>query len=172
MCRAADEPLAPLIACRDISDAAARLACYDRETAALVNAAARPASLAAAPAATAPASGAATPASAAPAPVGAPPLSSVQKFGLTDSAIAANEVSAGLRAAKESKIEARIAGLAMGGNGRVSFTLDNSQVWRQLESDGDLLARLGDTVTISRGLLNSYWLQLKNGRGCKVTRLP
>ena len=51
------------------------------------------------------------------------------------------------------------------------FTLENSQMWRQLESDGDMLAKLGDVATISRGLLGSYWLQLKNGRGCKVTRM-
>jgi hypothetical protein len=60
--------------------------------------------------------------------------------------------------------------LALTGEGRTLFTLDNTQVWRQLESDGDMLAKLGDSATISRGLLGSYWLQLKNGRGCKVTR--
>jgi hypothetical protein len=53
----------------------------------------------------------------------------------------------------------------------VVFTLDNDQVWRQLAAEGDLLAKEGDAVTVSRGLLGSYWLQLKSGRGCKVTRL-
>ena len=51
------------------------------------------------------------------------------------------------------------------------FTLDNDQVWRQLNAEGDLLAKPGDVVTVSRGFLGSFWLQLANGRGCKVTRL-
>jgi hypothetical protein len=69
------------------------------------------------------------------------------------------------------KVESRVIGLSLTGNGRTVFTLENSQVWRQLESDGDMLTKLGDVATISRGLLGSYWLQLKNGRGCKVTRI-
>jgi hypothetical protein len=44
-------------------------------------------------------------------------------------------------------------------------------MWRQVESDGDMLAKLSDVATISHGLLGSYWLQLKSGRGCKVTRI-
>lgn len=78
---------------------------------------------------------------------------------------------AGARPQKLTKTEAHVVGLALTGNGRTLFTLDNTQVWRQLESDGDMLAKLGDEATISRGLLGSYWLQLKNGRGCKVTRV-
>jgi hypothetical protein len=165
----AAEPLAGLLACRSLSDAAARLACFDRETAALANAPA--AANVAPPAATASAS---APTAAAPAPAparSAPVLDAQQSFGLNGSAIAANEEASGARPPKVSKIEARIVALALTGNGRTLFTLDNTQVWQQLESNGDVLARLGDTATLSRGLLGSYWLQLKNGRGCKVTRV-
>jgi hypothetical protein len=152
-CVAAD-PLAPVLACRSISDSAARLACFDRETAALASVPA--ASLAAAP----------------PAPEHPPPaLDAQQSFGLSGSAIAANEEAAGARPAKVAKIESRIVGLSLTGNGRTVFTLENSQMWRQVESDGDMLAKLSDVATISRGLLGSYWLQLKSGRGCKVTRI-
>ena len=101
----------------------------------------------------------------------APPLDAQQSFGLSGSAIAAHEEAAGARPAKVAKIEARVVGLSLTGNGRTVFTFDNSQMWRQIESDGDMLARLGDSATISRGLLGSYWLQLKSGRGCKVTRI-
>lgn len=169
----AAEPLAGVLACRAITDSAARLACFDRETAALASAPAL--SSAAAPAApaaaatpennAAPAIASATPRSA------APVLDAQQSFGLSGSAIAANEEAVGARPAKLAKIEGRIIALALAGNGRTLFTLDNTQVWRQLESDGDMLAKLGDSASISRGLLGSYWLQLKNGRGCKVTRL-
>jgi hypothetical protein len=169
-CWAAD-PLANLLACREVTDAAARLACFDRETAALARApalAATPVTGPAAPA-TNPVVPVTTPAT--PTPVAAP-LTPEQKFGLSSTAIAAKEESAGTQAPKESKLQGRITALALAGDGRTVFTLDNSQVWRQLEADGtDVMARLGDPVTISRGLLGSYWLQLKTGRGCKVTRL-
>jgi len=181
----AAEPLAGILACRALTDAAARLVCFDRETAALASGSA--AALTAAPATAAPLT--AVPATAAPATAvppaaaqataatsaaarahPAPVLDAQQSFGLSGSAIAANEEASGARPPKVSKIESRVVALALTGNGRTLFTLDNKQVWRQLESEGDMLAKLGDTATISRGLLGSYWLQLKNGRGCKVTR--
>ena len=101
----------------------------------------------------------------------APVLDAQQSFGLSGSAIAAHEEAAGTRPQKLAKLEARVIALALAGNGRTVFTLDNTQVWQQIESSGDMLAKLGDSATISRGLLGSYWLQLKNGRGCKVSRV-
>jgi len=161
-CLAAD-PLAGLLTCRNLTDAGARLACFDRETAALARAPAA-APLASAPITAAAASSAATPVSGA--------MTPEQKFGLSSGAIAAKEEAVGTRTPKDAKLQARITALALAGDGRTLFTLDNSQVWRQLEADGtDVMAKLGDTATISRGMLGSYWLQLKTGRGCKVTRL-
>jgi hypothetical protein len=183
----AAEPLAGLLACRSITASAARLACFDRESAALASAPAEslaaaapasppstapPASPAAAAASSAPPS--AVPAaaqSAAPPVPAAPVLDAQQSFGLSGSAIAEKEEAKGARPAKLAKLESRVVGLSLTGNGRTVFTLENSQMWRQLESDGDMLAKLGDVATVSRGLLGSYWLQLKNGRGCKVTRI-
>ena len=143
----AAEPLAGLLACRSISDSAARLACFDRETAALASA--PPAALAAAPnvpaaapgAATAATAAAAAPATAAPAPA-AQPLDAQQSFGLSGSAIASHEEAAGTRPQKLAKLEARVVALALAGNGRTVFTLDNTQVWQQIESSGDMLAKL------------------------------
>lgn len=167
-CSAA-EPLDQLLACRGIADATARLVCFDRETAALASGKAPvPASRDAAAAlstATAP-----TPKAAATEHM-APPLDAQQSFGLNTTALAANEEAAGARPPKVSKIEGHVSALALAGNGQTVFTLDNSQVWRQTEAGGEMLAKLGDAVTISRGLLGSYWLQIKSGRGCKVTRL-
>jgi len=40
-----------------------------------------------------------------------------------------------------------------------------------LANGDDLLARPGDTVTISRAALGSYWLKTASGRGCKVSRV-
>jgi hypothetical protein len=145
---AAAESIVGLLACRALTDPGARLECFDRETAALASAPV--ASSAAAPP--------------------APALDAQQAFGVSGSAIAATEAAAA-RAPKASKIDARVVALALTGNGRTLFTLDNTQVWRQIESERDMLAMLGDAVTISRGAFGSYWLQLKSGRGCKVTRV-
>jgi hypothetical protein len=136
----ASEPVARLLACRELADAAARLACFDREAAA--------------------ASG-----------LQVPPLDPQKQFGLPERAVAAKEVAAGARDTLAAKIEARIERLIPGADGRLVFTLDNAQVWRQIEAEGDLLAKEGDAVTISRGMLGSYWLQLNSKRGCKVTRV-
>jgi hypothetical protein len=98
-------------------------------------------------------------------------LNAQQQFGLPEHALVAKEVAAGTRAADVSKVESRVRLLARAPDQRMVFTLENGQVWRQLLIDGDLLAKQGDSVTISRGVFHSYWLQLPSGRGCKVTRL-
>jgi hypothetical protein len=187
--RAAD-PLAGLLACRGLKDPTARLACFDREAAALSSAptaggaaaplAATPAraplaagSVAAPPAVAAPAT---APAAAAPPAVAAPSapapvLTPEQQFGLPERKVVEKEVAAGTRSADASKIEAHLARIAVGADGRAVFTLDNDQVWRQLQPEGDLMAKGGDAVTISRGLLGSYWLALSSKRGCKVNRV-
>ncbi len=178
LCLASDAP-AGLLACRSISDAAGRLACFDREAAAL--APTPTASGAASPipppssapaastsvAATPPASAAVDSTAVRPAPV----LDPQQQFGLPERAVAAKEVAAGTRSADATKVEAHLVGILPAVDGRAVFTLDNGQVWRQLSAEGDLLAKQGDAVTISRGALGSYWLALKSKRGCKVTRL-
>jgi hypothetical protein len=179
-CEAADSS-AKLLACRGIDDAAARLACFDREAAALA-----PAPVAHAPSTAAPSPAAASPpaAPAAPpvvaavarapaaAPVAvAPAPDAAQQFGLPERTVAAQEVAAGTRPAEVRKIEAHVTKFAPGPDGRLVFTLDNDQVWRQLLSEGDLLMNPGDVVAISRGFLGSYWLQTASGRGCKVTRV-
>jgi hypothetical protein len=175
-CPASEAP-AGLLACRNISDAAARLACFDREAAALApaptaNATASPAAppVSSAPAPAARPDATAAPAAAAPARA-APVLDPQQQFGLPERAVVAKEVAAGTRAADATKIEAHLSAVASRADRHTVFTLDNGQIWQDLLLEGGLLAKPGDEVTISRGLLGSYWLQLKSGRGCKVTRL-
>jgi hypothetical protein len=148
-CSAA-EPLAGLMACRGLADAVSRLACFDREAAALALV-----------------SPVAPAAQAAPVPM----LDPQQKFGLSQSAIAAREAKAGSPSTEPSTIRAKLVQVAAGADGRLVFTLDNDQVWRQLGVEGELLARQGAGVTISRGVFGSYWFELDSGRGCKVTRL-
>jgi hypothetical protein len=194
----AADPLAPLLACRALGDAEARLACFDRESAALAAAPGERAATQAAtpPAAKAPAAVASTPSQAAPpaaaaatatptaatpgaaAPAAATraattPTSSADvtaNFGLAPGVITAKEEAAGTRPREPDRIEAHITSIAMT-SGRATFSLDNGQLWRELLSEGDLRAKPGDVVTISRGALHSYWLQVKSGGGSKVSRI-
>ena len=94
-----------------------------------------------------------------------------QQFGLPEREVAKQEVAAGARAADVNKIQARVVGLSLAGDGSTVVTLDNDQVWRQLSSDTDLFLKLGDTVTVSRAFLGSYWLATPTKRGSKVTRV-
>jgi hypothetical protein len=178
-CRA-EGTLSSLLACRDVADAGARLACFDRESAAMASpgaaAVAATAPAAAAPAAAAPA--AAAPAAAAPAAAAAaavtppgPVLDPKQQFGLPEREVARQQVAAGARAPDVAKVQARVVGLALTGDGRTVVSLDNDQVWRQLAADADLFLKLGDTVTISRAFLGSFWLATPTKRGSKVTRV-
>ncbi len=94
-------------------------------------------------------------------------------FGLQHAAIVQREAAAaGLRVKEASNITARIVRIGQGSNGRAVFDLDNGQVWEQLVADGtDLYTKPGDSVRISRGWLDSYWLEAPSHHGCKVTRL-
>lgn len=164
----ASDTLAPLLACRALNDSKARLACFDRESAYL---AAPPAAPATAAASSRPA-GSLPPSTSPSAPSALPPVADPkQTFGLPEATIAEKEVAAGTRPKELAKIDARITSVSLTGVGVATFTLDNGQVWRQLTPEGDLLAKPGDPATLSRGMFHSYWLQLKSGRGCKVTRI-
>lgn len=184
---AASQPLDRLLACRQIASSTARLACFDRESAAVAAGAATRATRAR------DAVGAATIAVPRPATAGSPARASgpavpsaglvsasashgsaldpQQTFGLPPEQILAREAAARRAPRPLDHIEAHIVALASAGDGREIFTLDNHQVWAELEPDGDLYAKPGEAVEISRGWLGSYSLSLKSRRSCKVTRL-
>ena len=99
-------------------------------------------------------------------------LDSHQTFGLSPAAILAREVGPGVRRKSISSITARVTGLGATSDGRVIYDLDDGQTWRELEADGEAPpVKSGDRVQISRGWLDSYWLETASGRGCKVERL-
>lgn len=143
--------LAPLLACRTVSGAAARLACFDRESSILAHDSASEW-----------------------VPPAAPQmmqLSPVAEFGLPPKVVVERETHARVRPAPLDHINARVTGLATGGDGLMVFTLSNGQVWQQVSSAGELLAHVGDLARISRGWLGSYSIRLPSKRGCKVRRV-
>lgn len=174
----ASQPLDAVLACRRIASSKARLECFDRESAVI---AAHMATIAgrSSPSPEVPAKTAARHTPPAPVAVTSPAaaptahdsaLDPEQTFGIPSGQILAREEAA-RRAPHLEHIEAHIVGLAGMGDGREIFTLDNHQVWEEIEPDGDLYAKPGQAVKISRGWLGSYSLSLKSRRSAKVTRL-
>ncbi len=137
----AADRLAPLLACRALTDDAARLACFDRESTTLAPAVAKPA------------------------------LSPEQKFGLDPRALAAKEAEQGQPRSDVDALESKLVAVRAAPDGRHVFTLDNGQVWRQLQPGSDLLLQAGDAIKIVRGALGSFLLTAPGPRSCKVMRV-
>ncbi|MDE2305139.1 MAG: hypothetical protein KGL34_06230 [Gammaproteobacteria bacterium] len=160
-CASAD-PAASLRHCRAVADPTARLACYDRA-----------ADEFAAPA-TVQSGSTETPRTQIPVP--APEstharLDPHKTFGLPEAVIAQREVAAGVRSKDVREIRARLVGITLLSDGRVVFQLDNGQRWRELLAEGDLLAKVGDPVVVSRGWFGSFMLKVPSGRDTKVDRI-
>lgn len=170
---AAPQALDRLLACRKVASGPARLACFDRESAAVAAARAstvtgqRPATGGSPAKAAEPGARSASLRSAADSSA----LDPLQTFGLPPGQILAREEAARKAPRPLDHIAAHIMALANTADGREVFTLDNHQVWAQLAPDGDLYAKPGEAVEISRGWLGSYSLSLRSRRSCKVTRL-
>lgn len=148
--------------CSDLYDDAQRLACYD----AAFGKPARPAGSGAAtpraPAATATAAGA--PAAAAPAAVRAAPVAPAPPAAVSTAPAA----SARAHAAKPSSVSAGVTAVTRRADGRLVVTLDDGQVWSQIERDAAVEVAVGDKVTVRPGLLGSNILVTRAGVQTKV----
>ena len=199
---AAAAPAVPdsLRACAKKQDVLQRLSCYDSEIAKLDGPqAVAPAPTAAAPTAAAataavavaaaapPVAKAATPApAAAPTPpsLGSEQLRNAPARPLGEEQVHKTSVASSLMFWKskdkdpnkdgpDTSLTARIDSLRTTAEGLAIVTLDNGQVWRQIESEGDYPLAVGNTVRIDRAALGSYRLTLvKEGwkRWLRVTR--
>lgn len=171
---AAADALPPsLRACMQETDAGRRLACFDRASALLAGDSAPVArQVDPAPVRPAPAAPAAPVASAAPAaPVAsagataaATGQSAEDKFGYRGNMARADldkkkaEEQSGDLTAKVAKVET----LA---HGELLLTLENGQMWQQKAGDRGLRVKVGDEVTIKRGVLNSFLLTTQSTNG-------
>jgi hypothetical protein len=146
---------AQLSACLQISGVLQRLACYDRVAHAVAPVSA-PRIASRSMTSIAPAPPLAAP------PVGATGLGSERLPQLASSSPRVPQ-----------QMIAGVAGVSYDGRGRFTMTLDNGQVWRQLEGDTALLKGTRfPAVRISRGVLGSYDLNIV-GRNAtyRVSRL-
>lgn len=170
---AAAEALPPgLRACMTESDATRRLACFDRESARLAGENAPlarqpdpPVQPTAAPRLPTP------PAATATAPVAAAPAPSAEdKFGYRG-----NIARATLDKQKDEgseQLTAKVTAVSALAHGEMVLTLDNGQVWQQKPGDRGMRIKVGDDVTIKRGVLNSFLLTSEQANGSmRVTRV-
>lgn len=156
-----EAPVEELHACRDLADDRARLACYDAAVdRGRKNADGEPGSGAANALATSPTEPADT----------APGLSQEDLFGK-----AREEVERSVEEATGSEridsLSATVSGLRKYGYDKVLITLDNGQVWKQIDTSS-LRLRVGDRIDIERAALGSFMLRKPgNGRRMRVSRV-
>ena len=151
--------------CAAMADDQARLACYDalfrpRDGAPRVSAPAVPA---------APVSGAAT-ATVAVAPVAETATTAEADFGLTEAAKRAREPEESREKLPES-ISATVAKVARQPAGELVVTLENGQVWTQVQVDSRARIAVGDTVSIRKAALGSHLLVTANSYATRVRRV-
>ena len=140
-----------VLACRGVSVDARRLQCFDRLAATLTSSTPR-------------AVQSREPTVALPDPR--------RTFGMSSAAILAQEFKRHPKQRSISSITTRVVRLQKAPDGRMLYQLANGQVWEELLNDGNAPpVDVGDTVEISRGWLDSYWMQTPSRRGCKVQRL-
>jgi hypothetical protein len=158
---------AQLKRCASLVDAGARLACYDAlagvaaPTGATAQAAPSPS--AGGSAGAIPGSGAAAPPAAAPA---APATPNSADFGVRNGPLQAER-----DPVREKTMLAVVSAVSFRGRGELVVTLDNGQVWRQIQPS-DYPLKPGDHVEIDVAALGSYRLWTPSTRrATKVTRI-
>jgi hypothetical protein len=149
-----------LRACRDLTDDQARLACYD----AAVDRNRKSADAGPEPSAeNAAGSAAAEPA------VTAASLSQEELFGRTSKEIELS-VEEATGSERIDSLSATVTRLRKYGYDKVLITLDNGQVWKQIDASS-LRLRVGDTVDIERAALGSFMLRKQgNNRRMRISR--
>lgn len=136
--------------CSDIFDDAQRLACYDGAFGKPVRPAGRaPSAPSASTASVAPAAPAASQVAPAPAAAVAAPVRPAAK-------------------ANDGPVSGRIVAVGRLPNDRFTVTLDNGQLWMQLERDIAAEVRVGDTVKVKPGMLGSFLLETRGGVKTRV----
>jgi glucose/arabinose dehydrogenase len=138
---------AEFLACASEKDDARRLACFDA---------------AAARVQTAPANS--------PPAIAAAPLSQEEKFGLRGEL--KQEKAQKLPELQElEQLQAQVAKVTTKPHGELVVTLENGQVWTEIQTNSGARVKAGDRVAIKSGALGSFLLVAPNGRSTRVTRV-
>jgi hypothetical protein len=154
----ADELYEELLACRDLSSAVARLDCYDAavdgrgQAGSSQSAAAEPAT------------------TAAPAAAGAAAISQEELFGQSSGEVQ-RTVEEATGSERIDSMNAQVTRLQQYDFEKVVISLDNEQVWKQVDSSS-LRLRVGDDVIIERAAFGSFMLKkVGSKRTMRVSRM-
>lgn len=155
--------------CRDLPDDDARLICYDVAVdRSRQSASGRPAPASGGSPAAAPAEPAAAPGTAA-AAAAAPSLSQEALFGKTTDEVE-RTVEEATGNERIDSLAATVTKLQQYAYNKVLITLDNDQVWKQIDTS-NLRLRVGDAVEIERASLGSFMLRKQGSkRSMRVSR--
>jgi hypothetical protein len=102
---------------------------------------------------------------------GTPPateLTPEQAIGLTPGKIL--QLQGGQSATKLNELTVKIQSISSNGSGHAVYILDNGQVWQQVETDPKFSVRPGDTVTLTRGALDSFFMSANAHMTTRVRR--
>lgn len=161
-----------VIACADETDVLKRLSCYDREVARYRT---RPAASATAPSApsgtTAPVAASTAPGAQVASAGTSSPAEQQAEFGMNAELKRKEQGSSAAEPVKLDKLTARIASLSYKARGESILTLDDGQVWEEAENESHVPYRVGDEVTIKRGVLGAFYLSTSVVRGIRVKRV-
>jgi len=83
-------------------------------------------------------------------------------FGMTTELLRKKQKEAGIQPEEKQTLAAKVAKVTFLAQGRFIVTLDNGQVWSQVETL-DFPVKAGDAVTIEPGALGGIWLEIHNG---------
>jgi hypothetical protein len=83
-------------------------------------------------------------------------------LGVTGELLRHKQKQAGIAAAPPDDLTGKVVAIANRGFGKFVVTLDNGQVWAQQEVP-DFTVRVGDVITIRRGVLGALWMVSPSG---------
>ena len=144
----APDATAGFLACAAEKDDARRLACFRRGGRAI---------------------GASCPRNSTPA-VAAAPLSKEEKFGLRGE-LKQEKVQKVPELQELEQLQAQVTSVSSKPHGELVVTLENGQVWTEIQPNSGARVKAGERVTIKPGVLGSFLLVAANGRSTKVTRV-
>jgi hypothetical protein len=86
----------------------------------------------------------------------------------SDAVLSAERHETTQNSSKPAAVESSIVRISKPVAGRVDFTLESGQVWRQMDADDSKSAKVGDRVVVSKAFLGAYWLKIEGGRKWRV----
>jgi FKBP-type peptidyl-prolyl cis-trans isomerase len=69
------------------------------------------------------------------------------------------------------QLQAQVTKVSTKPHGELVVTLENGQVWTEIQTNSGARVKAGDRVTIKPGALGSFLLAAPNGRSTRVTRV-